>query len=195
MRLSIFGSGYVGLVTGACMAEMGNHIVCYDIDEARIDRLNDRCGLLAGPLAVDGDRQVTLTTNRSGRFECRWVTLRVEPNCRSTWLKSVTEMIRCPVAHGEGRLAVTTDAVARGLDDRGLVAFRYVATDGESIEGGYPDNPNGSVADIAGITDASGAVVGLMPHPEDHLVGWQDPMASGGGRGLPLFEAFVAAAR
>ena len=40
MRLTIFGSGYVGLVTGACMAEMGNHVVCYDIDEARIDRLN-----------------------------------------------------------------------------------------------------------------------------------------------------------
>ena len=41
MRLAIFGSGYVGLVTGACMAEMGNHVVCYDIDEARIGRLND----------------------------------------------------------------------------------------------------------------------------------------------------------
>ena len=41
MQLTIFGSGYVGLVTGACMAEMGNHVVCYDIDEAKIDRLND----------------------------------------------------------------------------------------------------------------------------------------------------------
>ena len=41
MRLTIFGSGYVGLVTGACMAEMGNHVLCYDIDEAKIDRLND----------------------------------------------------------------------------------------------------------------------------------------------------------
>ncbi len=41
MRLTIFGSGYVGLVTGACMAEMGNHVVCYDIDEARIARLNE----------------------------------------------------------------------------------------------------------------------------------------------------------
>src|SRR6056300_1475928 len=40
MRLTIFGSGYVGLVTGACMAEMGNHVVCYDIDEDKIDRLN-----------------------------------------------------------------------------------------------------------------------------------------------------------
>ena len=41
MQLTIFGSGYVGLVTGACMAEMGNHVVCYDIDEAKIARLND----------------------------------------------------------------------------------------------------------------------------------------------------------
>ncbi len=41
MKLTIFGSGYVGLVTGACMAEMGNHVVCYDIDEAKIARLNN----------------------------------------------------------------------------------------------------------------------------------------------------------
>jgi len=41
MKLTIFGSGYVGLVQGACMAEMGNHVVCYDIDEAKIARLND----------------------------------------------------------------------------------------------------------------------------------------------------------
>ena len=154
-----------------------------------------RCGLLAGPIDVDEKRQVTLTTNRSGRFECRWVSLRVEPNCRSTWLKPVTEIIRCPVAHGEGRLAVAADPVSRELDDRGLVAFRYVASDGDPIHGRYPDNPNGSAADIAGITDSSGAVVGLMPHPEDHVVSWQAPTASGHGCGLPLFEAFVAAAR
>ena len=40
MRLTIFGSGYVGLVTGACMAEMGNHVICVDIDQAKIDSLN-----------------------------------------------------------------------------------------------------------------------------------------------------------
>ena len=40
MRLTIFGSGYVGLVTGACMAEVGNHVVCVDIDQTKIDRLN-----------------------------------------------------------------------------------------------------------------------------------------------------------
>lgn len=162
-----------------------------------------RSGLLAGPLDADGGRQVTLTGNRSGRFECRWVTLRVEPSCRSTWLQPLTEIIRCPVAHGEGRLAVSEGEVVETLDERGLVAFRYVAPDGRPADGSYPLNPNGSAADIAGITDPSGAVVGLMPHPEDHIVAWQQPSTStstsnstsGDGRGLPLFKAFVDAAR
>jgi phosphoribosylformylglycinamidine synthase len=67
--------------------------------------------------------------------------------------------------------------------------------DGRDADGGYPANPNGSAADVAGLTDASGAVVGLMPHPEDHVVAWQHPGAPSPHSGLPLFEAFVAAAR
>lgn len=154
-----------------------------------------RSGLLAGPAAGDGPRRVTLTGNSSGRFECRWVTLVLEPTCRSGWLSPVTGMIRCPVAHGEGRLAVADDDVVTEMQSAGLIAFRYVHVDGRPAEGSYPANPNGSVGDIAGMTDESGAVVGLMPHPEDHVVDWQHPSGVSPAKGLPLFAAFVESAR
>lgn len=167
-----------------------------------------KAGLLPGPLAgdsVNSARQVTLTENSQGKFECRWVTLRVEPTVRSTWLQSIGDtLIRCPIAHGEGRFVSATDAVTDELETQGLVAFRYQncgavspdASDSIRAAGGvYPANPNGSSADIAGICDQTGAVVGLMPHPEDHVLDWQRPSGNPGASGLPLFEAFVSAAR
>ena len=140
--------------------------------------------------------------NPEGRFECRWVTLRVESACRSGWLGAIGGMtIRCPVAHGEGRVAVADPSTAARLED-GLVAFRYLAdgprpTSNDPVLAGgvYPANPNGSVNDIAGICDDGGTIVGLMPHPEDHVFDWQRPSGPEGGSGLPLFEAFVAGAR
>ena len=148
-----------------------------------------------------GPRCVTLAANAGGRFECRWVTLRVEPECRSGWLESLRgSLIRCPVAHGEGRVAVTDPGAATRLEQSGRIAFRYLASGSEggaagTAAGAYPANPNGSVNDIAGMCDPTGAVVGLMPHPEDHIVDWQRPSGRPGGRGSALFEAFVEAAR
>jgi phosphoribosylformylglycinamidine synthase subunit PurQ / glutaminase len=58
----------------------------------------------------------------------------------------------------------------------------------------YPANPNGSMGSIAGVTDATGTILGLMPHPEDHIIGWQHPRWSRGEQGcsgLPLFEAGI----
>lgn len=162
-----------------------------------------KAGLLPGP--VGEARRVTLTENASGHFECRWVTLRVEPGVASGWLSGIGgTVIRCPVAHGEGRLATTDDPTAKALERDGRAAFRYLAAgaapdgghDGhEAANGRYPANPNGSVADIAGLCDHTGTVVGLMPHPEDHVLDWQRPSGPPGGSGLPLFEAFVGAAR
>ena len=139
--------------------------------------------------AADATREVTLTENASGHFECRWVTLRVEPEVGSGWLSTIAgTVIRCPVAHGEGRLATTDAATTEALERDGRVAFRYlaagVAPDGghDPAGGRYPANPNGSVADIAGLCDHSGTVVGLMPHPEDHVLDWQRPNGAPGGR-------------
>lgn len=157
-----------------------------------------KSGLFGEPGAP---RRVTLTDNANGRFECRWVNLRVEPGCRSGWLRAIEgTLIRCPVAHGEGRVAVTDPEVVRVLEEERLVAFRYLSEDShagaEQVAGGrYPANPNGSVADIAGLCDPTGTAVGLMPHPEDHVVDWQRPGGPPGGLGLAIFEAFVDAAR
>ena len=160
-----------------------------------------KAGLLPGP--ADAPRSVTLTENARGRFECRWVTLRVDVGIESSWLAAASgAVVRCPIAHGEGRVAVADGDVVERLSDAGQVAFRYLPTGAAPIEapievagGIYPANPNGSVDDIAGLCNASGSVVGLMPHPEDHVLSWQRPSGPEEGSGLPIFEAFVGAAR
>ena len=160
-----------------------------------------KAGLLSGSERPGERRRVTLTANAGGRFECRWVTMRVEPGCRSSWLGPLGgTTIRCPVAHGEGRVAVSNHEIVVKLEGDGLIAFRYLSAEGASIErqaagGAYPANPNGSAGDIAGLCDTTGAVVGLMPHPEDHVVDWQRPSGPPGAKGLAIFEAFVDAAR
>ena len=148
-----------------------------------------RAGLLPGT-----EQAAVLTANTSGRFECRWVTLEVERS-DSLWTSGLDEPLRCPVAHGEGRLVVQDPD---RLEDEGVVAFRYATEDGERPGGSYPTNPNGSVGDVAGLLNPAGTVLGLMPHPEDHVLGWQDPLR-GRIRGkvtgscLPLFQAGVGA--
>lgn len=122
--------------------------------------------------------------NAHGRFECRWVVLEPQPKSRCVWTKDLTEPIHCPIAHGEGRY-VHPDPDT--LDDAGQIALRYRST-----------NPNGSVADIAGVSNAAGNVLGLMPHPENFVVGRQHPHhLQGSGLehlGLALFRNGVAAA-
>lgn len=144
-----------------------------------------RAGLLPG------DEQALLTDNLSGKFECRWVTLQPNPDNESVWLSSLTEPIRCPVAHAEGRFL--SDDLA-GLEARNGVAFRYLDGDAPAA-GAYPANPNGSPNDVAGVTDATGLVLGLMPHPENHITARQDILRgrADSGRTLPLFESAVEA--
>jgi phosphoribosylformylglycinamidine synthase I len=126
--------------------------------------------------------------NSSGPFECRWVVLEPVPKSRSLWTRGLLESIHCPIAHGEGRY-VHPDPDS--LAEAGQVALRYTST-----------NPNGSVADIAGVCNAAGNVLGLMPHPENFIIGRQHPHhhRSNGAKtgvghlGLSLFRNGVAAA-
>ncbi|MEZ5167179.1 MAG: phosphoribosylformylglycinamidine synthase subunit PurQ [Acidimicrobiales bacterium] len=159
-----------------------------------------KSGLLPGPTA--SPRRVTLSANARGHFECRWVTLRVEQTPRAGWLAGLAgSLIRCPVAHGEGRIMADDGATLDALATAGQVAFRYQdagaapAASTAPAGGAYPANPNGSEADIAGLCDPSGLVVGLMPHPEDHVHAWQRPSGPEGASGRALFEAFVDAGR
>ena len=149
-----------------------------------------------GPaLGEIGRRTVTLTQNAKGHFECRWVHLQVNPAARAGFLSEIDELIFCPVAHGEGNFQVKDATALAALEERKLVAFRYVDRAGVPAAGVYPLNPNGSVADIAGICNNRGNVVGLMPHPEDHVVAIQNPLGQAGRSGLSLFKAFIGAAR
>lgn len=146
-----------------------------------------RTGLLPG-----GPSPSVLTENLSGRFECRWVTL-APASGKSVWTGGLTQPIRCPVAHGEGRF-VADDLPA--LDAADQIALRYVDDHGGPAEERYPLNPNGSAGDVAGVCDATGLVLGLMPHPENHVLPRQDPLRGRPGAGQacgPLFAAGVAA--
>lgn len=148
-----------------------------------------KTGLLPGDeYNIDGHRTVTLTFNDSGHFECRWVYLQPNPKSACLFTKGLDAPIHCPVAHGEGRLLTTNEAALNRLWDDGLVALTYVNADGSAAA--YPANPNGSSGNIAGLCNAAGNVLGLMPHPEDHIFPWQHPRWRRGERGMDGLRLF-----
>ncbi len=108
-------------------------------------------------------RDVTLGWNDSGKFDDRWVHLRADSD-KCVFLPS-GETISLPIAHGEGKFIPRDANVLSRLQRDNQVALRY--TDAEGNPGqGYPQNPNGSVDDVAGLCDPTGRILGLMPHPE-----------------------------
>jgi len=161
-----------------------------------------KAGVLPGPDAGAGGQgedaaaqpPVTLADNQSGRFECRWVRLRAEPRSRCLFTRGIEHPIEVPVAHGEGRITAAEQAAADALDAAGLVALRYAGAAGGAAA--YPANPNGSLGDIAGLTNAAGNVLGLMPHPENAVLPHQHPRwtrepARAEGDGLVIFRNAV----
>src|SRR6056297_2215855 len=120
-------------------------------------------GLLPG---LDGnyqDRSVALTFNDCGNFRDDWVHLNINENAPCVFTKGLSHM-ELPIRHGEGKF-VADDAVTNRLINENQVVCRYATTDGSPAGGRFPDNPNGSMQDIAGICDPTGRVFGLMPHP------------------------------
>jgi len=117
------------------------------------------------------ESRVTITNNDSGKFEDRWVYL--APQTQKCIFLEPDRQIYLPVAHAEGKVVTKDTDTLEKLKSAGYVAFKYVDENGK--EGGYPINPNGSVDSIAGLTDTTGRVLGLMPHPERHVRPTQHP--------------------
>ena len=143
---------------------------------------------------LDGQRQATLAPNLSARFEDRWVRLRVTAG-RSAFVRD-QHLIELPVAHAEGRFAARDDAVLEQLKANNQIVFQYCDTDGRPTTE-YPANPNGSVLGVAGVCDPTGRVLGMMPHPERHVLGvhhprWTREGAKAQGDGLALFKNALA---
>ncbi|MFC2008981.1 phosphoribosylformylglycinamidine synthase subunit PurQ [Chloroflexota bacterium] len=149
-----------------------------------------RAGLLPAPTGV---QSISLLPNTSGRFECRWVHLRVAEDSPCVFTRGLSGF-ELAVAHGEGRLHVPSE-----VEDTIVPALHYCGPDLSAPE--YPDNPNGSYRDIAGLTDSTGRILGLMPHPERFVRRSQHPAwtrhdePEGEGDGLRFFTNAVQYAR
>jgi phosphoribosylformylglycinamidine synthase len=175
-----------------------------------------KAGLLIPPDEDEGPL-ATLTFNSSGRFGDRWINLKTTSD-KCPFLKGIDSML-VPVAHGEGRFVCRKDWILQGLEQAGQVVLKYCGMrnaecgiESNQLIGAmssqsaihnpqsailpFPINPNGSQADVAGLCDATGRVLGLMPHPERHVLPTQHPQwtrlgLAAEGDGLALFRNAV----
>jgi phosphoribosylformylglycinamidine synthase subunit PurQ / glutaminase len=146
-----------------------------------------KSGLL--PDSAELKQDTSLIINDSAKFEDRWVYLKPAGHC--VWTKGLKKAIYLPVAHGEGKFVVADKKVLGRLKQNQQVVFQYCDCAGKLT--GYPDNPNGSLENIAGICDSTGRILGLMPHPERHVFSMQHPRQANAkaqkyGDGLQIFK-------
>lgn len=144
------------------------------------------------------DQNASFTFNDSGKFEARWVHLRLNTQSSCLFFKGLPEMIELPVAHGEGKLVLKSPRHLEDLKKTKSIALQYVTEDGKLM--GYPHNPNGSIFNIAGLSNPEGNVLGLMPHPErfiavQHHPNWTRQTYRKAAVGLEMFKNAVVHAR
>jgi len=120
-------------------------------------------GLVPATKDQYGKREVVLMWNNTARYECRWVDTKVCSK-KCIWTKGI-DQIELPIAHGEGNFYAEPE-ILKELRDNDQIVLKYTRPDGTPANGESPFNPNGAIEDIAGITDPSGRILGLMPHPE-----------------------------
>lgn len=132
----------------------------------------------SGLLDDEHGKAFALTRNAgaaAGRYVCRWATLKkIASHCVWTHDWRDDEPVEIPLAHAEGRVVFRDDAARSAMSDR--VAAAYV--DAAGLPDDLPGTPNGSTDNIAGMCDATGLVVGLMPHPERYVEAMQHPAAA-----------------
>jgi len=143
-------------------------------------------------------QEVTLTFNESGKFENRWCYHKVNPKSTTPFLKDI-EIICLPVRHGEGRLVFGNVNVEKEVRKNNLNCLSYCNKDG-NITSNYPQNPNGSQLNCAALTDKTGRIFGMMPHPEAFLSIYNHPawtslkingLKNDKGEGLKIFNNIV----
>lgn len=144
-----------------------------------------KSGLLPGNPGLE--QEASLIINDCGSFRAEWIYLKVvthkpiskttiasgaRPEVKCAWTKDLPEEIYLPIAHGEGKFVALDKSIVARLKKNNQIVLKYV------------DNPNGSAEDIAGICNATGRILGLMPHPERHIDIRQHPRweRSAGGR-------------
>ncbi|MDC0934868.1 phosphoribosylformylglycinamidine synthase I [Pirellulales bacterium] len=133
----------------------------------------------------------TLAWNRSGRYVDRWVRLAVDAG-QCVFLAGI-ETIALPIAHAEGNFQTVDDSAFERLEQAGRFPLRYCPADDSDAD--Y--NPNGAQGNVAGMCDATGQVLGLMPHPERFIdprqhPSWTREPTAEEGAGLQLFRNAVA---
>jgi len=144
-------------------------------------------------------QEVTLTKNDSGRYEDRWVWCKVDNFNNSPFLKEL-DLIQLPVRHGEGKLIIKNSQLRSAILENRQNCLSYCTAEGE-ITQQYPLNPNGAELQCAALSDKTGHILGMMPHPEAFLSlynhpNWsqikrQDPQVSEDGSGLQIFRNIV----
>ncbi len=149
-----------------------------------------RAGLLPELAQNTESVGATLTENRSAQFECRWVTLATQSS-ECIFTHGIDAPIELPVAHGEGQFVFAGDITE--LQAQGQIPLVYTTSSNDGVQAVvYPDNPNGSLGNVAAVCNKRGNVLGLMPHPERFVSALQHPqrhgLANGHGEGLLLFK-------
>ncbi len=149
------------------------------------------------PPTTEERSKATLTWNENGRYTSVWVKLKTAPT-NNVFLRGIEE-IELPCAHAEGRIAVKSPEVLQAWQQAGQIALQYADDNGQTGADTlpFPANPNGSTWNIAGLSDPTGRVLGLMPHPERFLFAtnhpqWTRRKLTGEGAGFQLFQNAIS---
>ena len=126
-----------------------------------------KTGILPFRADSPADMRATITMNDSGKFEDRWVHMMTERDSVCVFTRSMRPVIELPVAHGEGKFIVRNIRDMDELESNGQIVLRYVSRTGGVPS--YPEDPNGSMGQVAGVCNTEGTIFGLMPHPERFL--------------------------
>ncbi|MBU0756530.1 MAG: phosphoribosylformylglycinamidine synthase subunit PurQ [Nanoarchaeota archaeon] len=133
-----------------------------------------KLGILPGFDRNYEEQNCTLTLNDSGRYEDRWVKLKINEKSPCIATKGM-KYLNIPVRHGEGKLICENDKVLNRIMDNNHHIAQYIDHRSDEMTMKYPLNPNGAVNAIAGLCDETGRIFGMMPHPEAYLLFLNNP--------------------